>query len=552
MNLLKIFSLTIILGLLCQTNAEAEIQSDVSATQWKLIELSFQAEEDISDPIHSVDFFLNLTSPEGKEVGVRGFWDGEKAWKVRFQPNQVGAWTYTTSVSGKNIMGLSNQSGKINVSPYIGENPLYSKGKIEVSPSGRYFQHADGTPFFWLGDTNWSGAHKANSEDWTRYLEVRNEQGFNVVQVMMTNSLAFTGNADGRQAYVGSDHIQIDPDFFKPLDQRLQQINDSGMLIAGVLIWSATWNKIATHLNPGQALSESEIILLARYLMARYAAYHVVWFLGGDQDYTGDASKRWFSIGRKVFDVYPDALVSMHPSGKRWVGSEFESEDWFKFHSYQSGHWTDDESTRWLQTGPPAIGWKSLSARPVLNAEPGYEDHVVIGENRRWTADEVRARLYWSLLNAPTAGVTYGGHGVWSWETFPAVPQNHGHALVAKPWYKALYLPGATQVKHIREIFSSFEWWTLMPESALVINQSESPEKFIAASTSKEAGLVAYVPSEQTITISKSIGATGEATWWNTRTGTAVPATIKAARNKNFEVTPPGAGDWVLHIKPKE
>ncbi len=28
-------------------------------------------------------------------------------------------------------------------------------GKLEVSSNHRYFQHSDGAPFFWLGDTAW-------------------------------------------------------------------------------------------------------------------------------------------------------------------------------------------------------------------------------------------------------------------------------------------------------------------------------------------------------------------------------------------------------------
>jgi hypothetical protein len=36
-------------------------------------------------------------------------------------------------------------------------NPFYTHGPIRVAASHRHFEHADGTPFFWLGDTWWMG-----------------------------------------------------------------------------------------------------------------------------------------------------------------------------------------------------------------------------------------------------------------------------------------------------------------------------------------------------------------------------------------------------------
>jgi hypothetical protein len=36
-------------------------------------------------------------------------------------------------------------------------NPFYTHGPIHVAASHRHFEHADGTPSFWLGDTWWMG-----------------------------------------------------------------------------------------------------------------------------------------------------------------------------------------------------------------------------------------------------------------------------------------------------------------------------------------------------------------------------------------------------------
>ena len=47
----------------------------------------------------------------------------------------------------------------------------WEHGDLQVSASGRYLQHADGTPFFWLGDTGWLMPERLNREEVEFYLE---------------------------------------------------------------------------------------------------------------------------------------------------------------------------------------------------------------------------------------------------------------------------------------------------------------------------------------------------------------------------------------------
>ena len=48
------------------------------------------------------------------------------------------------------------------------------------------------------------------------------------------------------------------------------------------------------------------------------------------------------------------------------------------------------------------------------------------------TADDARPQLWWSLLNAPSAGVRYRAHRIWSWEREAAVALNHIRLRVAQ------------------------------------------------------------------------------------------------------------------------
>ena len=38
---------------------------------------------------------------------------------------------------------------------WTGRSVDFSHGDLQVAPNGRYLQHADGTPFLYLGDTAW-------------------------------------------------------------------------------------------------------------------------------------------------------------------------------------------------------------------------------------------------------------------------------------------------------------------------------------------------------------------------------------------------------------
>ena len=46
-------------------------------------------------------------------------------------------------------------------------------GSLEVAADRRHLVHADGTPFFWLGDTAWELFHRLNREEAELYLEDR-------------------------------------------------------------------------------------------------------------------------------------------------------------------------------------------------------------------------------------------------------------------------------------------------------------------------------------------------------------------------------------------
>jgi hypothetical protein len=406
-----------------------------------------------------------FAGPDGASQERPAFWDGGKIWKVRFAPDAVGDWTWRARCAAD--AGLDGQLGAFTCTPYQGDNPFYRHGPLQVAANGRYLVHHDGTPYFWLVDTAWNGALKSAAADWQTYLADRARKHFTGIQYVVTQWRAAEQNAEGQVAYTGFDAIRIQPEFFRRIDERTRAVNEHGLLAVPVLLWTLG----EAEENPGQ-LPEDQAILLARYLTARLGAWHTAWFLPGDGNYTGANADRWIRIGRAVFDRPGHAPVTLHPGGMQWPWERFRTEPWVSFFGYQSGHGDDENTLRWIFDGPPALQWAQTPVRPVINLEPPYEDHVAYQSRQPHTAYAVRRAVYWSLLNAPTAGSSYGAHGVWSWETAPAVPKDHGGSGIAKPWHEAMALPGSIHMQYMAELFTSLPWWTLEPDQDLLAQES--------------------------------------------------------------------------------
>ena len=57
--------------------------------------------------------------------------------------------------------------------------------RLRVSENGRFFVKADGSPFFWMGDTEWALFHLTR-EDAELYLKDRVAKRFTVIQAITT------------------------------------------------------------------------------------------------------------------------------------------------------------------------------------------------------------------------------------------------------------------------------------------------------------------------------------------------------------------------------
>jgi hypothetical protein len=530
----------------------ADMQSDGSIPKWGRFECALVSAGEYGNPIQDVNLTVQFISPTGRDYTVDGFWDGGRTWRVRFMLDECGRWSYRTLCSNPADAGLHGQTGQFYCGLPLAGHAFQRHGPLRLSDNRLHLAHADGKPFLWLADTAWNGPLRATDAEWDAYLRERVRQRFTAVQWVATHWLAAPdGDEHGALAFTGKSRIRINPAFYRRLDRRLTAINEAGLLGAPVLLWAAEWRTPEINeSNPGLSLPEDQAILLARYMIARWGAHYVLWILPGDGYYHNEKADRWRRIGRTLFGERPHAPVSLHPAGMHLFFDEFQHETWLDILGYQSGHGDDDVTWAWLVEGPPATEWKKPPARPFINLEPPYEDHISYQSGERHTDFSTRRATYWSLLVTPTAGVSYGGHGVWGWDDGTQPPVNHPRTGIPQHWSDALHLLGAEQFAHLAALFNQIAWWTLRPAPELLASQPGDNEKrrFIAAARSEAGELaVVYIPEDREVALRfDAIQPDLPAFWFNPRTGEQYPVTATPAGQ--MTLTTPAPGDWLLVI----
>jgi len=531
--------------LTCATSALA---AESVVERWTRFEDTLTSSKGYDNPVQEVKVKVEFTSPSGDKRELLAFWDGDRVWRVRFSPDEPGKWTYKTFCSDKNDKGLHNQTGAFQCGEYKGNLPLFRHGELRLSDNRRYIEHADGTAFFWLADTVWCGPALSSLGDWRIFLKDRVDKEFTAIQFVMTQWRMTKTDADGNPTFTGKDKVAVNPAYFQRLDNYVDAINDAGLVAVPVLLWAIRGND-----NPGYYLPEEQKIVLAEYMIARYGAHQVIWFLGGDGDYSGDKAETWKRVGRAVFHKDQRRLATMHPRGRSWVVEGFRNEPWFSFVGYQSGHGDDEKTFRWLNQGPPGTEWNNKPNLPVINIEPNYEAHNGYTYRKVHTDHAVRRAAYWSLLVSPPAGVTYGGQGIWGWHTKVQAPADHISTGLGSPWHIAKDLPGAFSMKYLHRFFKSVDWWTLVPAPEMLTEQpgKKDASKFIAAAKSKAANLlVVYLPEGGPVTLKTDSLRKGLiARWYHPRTGGWLDAGKIEKSPQTFKTA--DRNDWVLLIKAK-
>jgi len=433
------------------------------ATVNRVVEWAFESGKTYRDPFHDVDVDVIVRDAAGGEQRVPCWWAGEQTWRVRYAPHAPGRYTWRTVSTDATNSALHGIAGTLEAEPYRGDHPLHRHGPLRVAASKSHFEHADGTPFFWLGDTWWMGLCRRFRwpEDFQLLAADRLQKGFTVVQIvagLYPDMPAFDPRGANEAGFPWEkDWARIRPAYFDMADLRIQYLVERGLVPCIVGCWG--------YYLP--LLGEARMKKHWRYLVARWGAYPVTWCLAGEgnmpyylsanKDADNAAQRKgWTEMGRYLRGVDPfHRPITIHPprSGRRTV----EDPAVLDFDMLQTGHSDRGSFGPTVETVTESVA--AQPKMPVIESEVCYEG--INGGSR----EEVQRYLFWACMLSGAAGFTYGANGIWQVNTAetPYGPSPHGRSWGDTPWDVAMRLPGSRQLGLAKALLARYPWWKLEP-----------------------------------------------------------------------------------------
>ncbi len=436
-----------------------------------MTELTFQSASDHADPFNTVTLDAVVTTPSGAKLRVPAFWAGKNIWKVRYASPEVGTHHFATECNQSSDTGLHGTQGQIEVQPYTGSNPLYQHGPIRVAANKRHFEHADGKPFFWLGDTWWMGlCHRMQWPDDIHKLTAdRKQKGFNVIQIvagLYPDMHPFDPRGANEAGFPWQpEYAAIRPEYFDAADERLMYLVDQGFTPCIVGAWG--------YFMPWMGVEKMNQHW--RYLIARYGAMPVVWCAAGEanlpwylaQGFPYDDREqvtKWTEVMRyiRATDPYQRPLT-IHPTGLGRLSARNAADDptlldFDLLQTPHAGREAVDPTVRTVQES-----YHDTPRMPVINGEAAYE---MLGDSipTKWTR-----QMFWLCMTNGAAGHTYGANGIWQCNRpgQPHGPSPHhppdsaGYGKI--PWTESMNLAGSAQVGHGKRLFEKYSWQKFTP-----------------------------------------------------------------------------------------
>jgi len=432
--------------------------------------------------------------------------------------------------------------------------------QLRVSENRRFLVKADGTPFYWFGDTAWEIFHRANREEAEHYLKKRAEQGFTVIQAVVLAE--FQGirepNAYGDLPLVDEDPEKPEEAYFRHVDWIVRLANQYGLMLGMLPTWG---DKVGKTNGDGPPIFNRENArIYGEFLGRRYKEADVVWIIGGDR-VVDDREKLeiWRSLGQGLRAGDEGGhLMTFHPrGGDDQISTStkvFPNDDpLLDFNMRQNGHFNG--TATWSRV---ASDYALFPVKPVIDGEPIYEDHPIGFEAAKYgysTAIDCRRFLYWDLFSG-AFGHTYGHHSVWQMHK-PG--RGEGVNKPVNYWDEALESPGARQIRHARALLESRPFLTRIPDQSLIVPTSVpnavpgAGTKFMNATRNADGayGMI-YSAASRSYGLNPGLlsGESFHFWWFNPRNGTHTDLGV-FPRSNVINVTPPDQGedlDWILVI----
>ena len=397
----------------------------------------------------------------------------------------------------------------------------WTHGSLRVSDNQRFLCHADGEPFFWLGDTGWLLPERLDRDEAAYYLKRTSQDGFNVVQIQVLNAVPSFNSYGALSHPNGWDFSTLNKSseygYWDHLDYIVDQAEKEGIYIGMVCIWGG--------LVKAGLMDEDQAETYGRFLAERYGKRpNIIWIIGGDIE--GDVKPEvWERLAQTIRFSDPNHLMTFHPRGRTTSARWFNSRPWLDFNMFQSGHrrygqrmgnkdypipeGTEEDSWMYVDSAT-----NFLPLKPVLDGEPSYEDipqGLHSPDEPRWTAKDIRRYAYWSVF-AGSCGHTYGHNAIMQFVR-PGIEGAYFADGDVKPWWRALDDPGRKQMKHLKQLMLTFPYFDRNQDSLVVHNNGIRYDRLLATRGNDYLLVYNHTGRDMTIDLTR-ISGKEKSLWW--------------------------------------
>jgi hypothetical protein len=487
-------------------------------------EWSFTTTKAFNNPFIDVSLDVVFSGPGGRSQRVPAFYDGDRTWRVRFNPDVAGAWSYQTHSCP--VTADLERNGTFEVTP------CPARGFWKSTPGkGWGFSTESGEAIFVLGDTVYNIFGAAHcGYDVESFLARRAEQGFNLLRARLPVSPYHP--PEGYSAWQtrrtwpwgGSEQAprfdQFNLDYFRTVDRVVQRAEAVGI---GLEMIMEAWG-FEFPFNSRAIFTPEWEELWMRYLIARYDAYNAVaiWTLmneyefypNGDWNYKPVADRWAMRVARWVKALAQHGhVVAVHNGPRLPTFANRFAADPGAVDAILFQDWGDaGREGGWLASGiENAIGmafkdwWGS-----AIFAEWGYErnpDLELLVPGHIYCDPEHTRRGAWRGAMCGL-GVIHGFENTWG--PFSIWDQDQ---------------PGLVYLLHLRRFFSEvvlFETLRPAPDLVLPADWATGMRPLALADAEKSLGVV-YLPVGGEVSLALPEG-DHQAEWFDPRTGLSVVA----------------------------
>lgn len=454
------------------------------AEQWTTHEVTLISDKDFRNGYTDIEVWAVFSNGKNDSLIRPAFWDGGRAWKIRFAPPDTGSVWKWTSFSEPSDDGLSGKSGSLKSVKYTGSNKLINNGLLKMSDGRRNVIHASGKPFLIVGDTPWSIPFRATTWQVEEYAADRMKKGFNAALLMSVQPDMYAEGPEERNTALGFERGFADlhqgrlnllnPDYFQYLDSLIQILVDHGIVPVYQPVFHGFGWKGKTVLGP--SADTSEYARYCKYLVARYGSMPAMWLVSGDAHGLDPGVKEGGEMIEKWDAYHQPAGIHYNPADD-YLASWANGDSSRCFHynrSHQAEEWLDFQ---WAQTGHDGKHlyhkvermYENKPTKACLNGEPTYEG-MNGGKNGLgwWQGEEA-----WNqLMHGGTMGIVYGAVCLWQWKVTPDEPGWDVWTDAPMSWKEAVALEGSKYAGLVSRAFDGYDFADMEKRPDLTANRN--------------------------------------------------------------------------------